>query len=322
MSIKDTFIRVKEQLRALIDGRTNSPQNTEIPKRQIAQPQRPWYWFFRSSWGTVWMQYNGKEYIDDTFPWKLHVFASSIEDYEQIAQPIAEALHRLDITFKTIDFKYDDSNLHAILDAYDANGNPNSQYGKAFTIYFNDAESMYRIAKYIDTLCTSYYHIGRTDNCEMLEFDKHNLGTEKQYGKSGRVFYRAERDVNGEYIYADDARKINPKQPHNPYNLPDPIQQGIEQDQKDFAFIVAHMSVLNLDEGKFAIEPGYEDEMIAILERHMPQLWQEKTPDGCIEFQSGLSGIYTVAFFDGLKDYVKYINLLNKVKSKKQSQKS
>ena len=320
MRIKDFFNAAQGIINKIKNndkGAKKKSPNTEKPR--VVEQRRPWHWFFKTSLGTVWMQHDGSEYIDDSFPWKLHIFASSVDDYLLIVKQLSEEMHRMDLTFKTIDCVYGhpfsdpDYNMGAILDPM-FQGQPNSQYGKAFTVYFNRAEDMYRVAKYLDTYIQTY--IPSKPNSKILNFDKHNLGAEKQYGSSGRIFYRAERDANGEYIEADYARKINPKQPHNPFNMPDPIQQGIENDNKDYAFIVSHMSIMDFEKGKYAIKHGYEEEVIAILKRHLPMLWLDKTDDGCIEFQSGLNGMYTTVFLNGLKNYVKQTNLVKSVAGK------
>ena len=329
MAIKDVFNAVRQKLQNVIDNMRSDVVPVELVQPQpvehkTEQDEAPWYWFFSSSLGTVWMQCNGKEHIDDGFPWKLHVFASSIDDYWRIAQPISEALYSLGLTFKTIDFKYNDSYLHAILDPVDPDGQPNPQYGKAFTIYFNRAEDMYETAKYIDTFCL-VNNLGREDNCSTLEPDKHNLGTERGFGDTGRVFYRAERDSNGKYVPANEARRLNPQQPHNPYNLPDPIEAGKQRDKQDFAFVLAHIRDLDVEKWTFYIEDGYEDQVLSVLQRHMPILLFDKAEDGRIEAQSGADWVYTKAFYNGLRDYMSYEKAMKRmaaIRDKKNSQKA
>ena len=326
MSLKDIFNAVQRKLQSAINNTKQDkpqpqPQPVQSHRNNYQRDERPWYWFFTSSLGTVWMQSDGKEDIDNNFPWKLHVFASSIDDYKRIARPVSEVLHDLGVTFKTIDFKYYEDNLHAILDPVDSSGQTNTQYGKAFTIYFNRAEDMYRIAKYLDTFCM-INDLYRIDNHSMLDFNKHNLGTERCFGESQRVFYRAERDAYGNYISADNARKINPNQPHNPYNMPDPMQEGMQRDRQDFAFIMAHTTEVDTEKRELLIEPGYEEAVISILKQHIPQLWLNKTENGKLRAESGLDWIYTKMFFDGLKDYMSYVKATERIAALKKSRQS
>lgn len=309
MSLRDIFDNAKAEFLKLF--RTKKAES--VSRQSYKQPEE-WYDKFMASSSTVWMQYNGTEYIDDSFPWKIHVFASSIEDYYSFAEILSESLIRQDVTFKTIGVKWDwnrEEHLHAILDSVEPSGRSNSQYGKAFTIYFNRAHDMYLLAKYLDGFFKLYNMVISKPDSDKLDVSVHNLGTEKQYGSSGRVFYRAERDKNGEYIRADDARKINPEQPHNPYNMQDPIEQGIEQDNEVYGFISSHLRGLNPKEYTIVIDPEYKQHIIPRIRACIPKAKIDMSDDGRICLAHN-NVIYIRAFFNGLEEYIKTQQLRKK----------
>lgn len=178
----------------------------------------------RSSYGTVWAQHNGNMSNID-YPWKLHLYANGYEDWYNLARAVIPFLVRENATFKTVDFNQHWVGNYPILEKN------TDQFGKAFTIYPNNQREFEKLALGLNEII-QHTNLSTTPK---LDPDYHNIAFEKNLGDSGRIWYRLERDANGEYISAKEAKQINPKNPYNPYNLADPFKDLIPVHNKPTA---------------------------------------------------------------------------------------
>lgn len=160
---------------------------------------------------TVWAGHRGRT-TEKPYMWKMHLYADSYQDWYNLSQVVIPWLVSQNATFKTVN--PDMTSIEDIL-----HNRSVDQFGKAFTIYPNDEQEFKRLALGLEQIMTQA-NLKTTPN---LTEGTHNMAFERQLGKSGRIFYRAERDAQGQYVEACDAAAFNLKQTYNPYNLTDPF---------------------------------------------------------------------------------------------------
>jgi hypothetical protein len=163
------------------------------------------------SFNTVWASHKGN-LSNPNYMWKMHLYADSYQDWYNLSRVVIPWLVTQNATFKTVN--PDISSIEDIL-----HNRSVDQFGKAFTIYPNDEQEFKRLALGLEQIMTQA-NLKTTPN---LTEGTHNMAFERPLGKSGRIFYRAERDAQGQYVEACDAAAFNLKQTYNPYNLTDPF---------------------------------------------------------------------------------------------------
>lgn len=160
---------------------------------------------------TVWASHRGRT-TNPYYMWKMHLYADSYQDWYNLSRVVIPWLVSQNATFKTVN--PDISSIEDIL-----HNRGDEQFGKAFTIYPNDEQEFKRLALGLEQIL-SQANLKTVPN---LTENKHNMAFERQLGKSGRIFYRAERDAQGRYVEAHATAALNPKQTYNPYNYTDPF---------------------------------------------------------------------------------------------------
>ena len=167
--------------------------------------------FFNES-NTLWMK---RVYgLDEEYPWKLHLFADSKADWHELSKAILPFLIKNNVDFKTVNQK------KSAEDIFLRNGEP--QFGKAFTIYPNNQQEFEMIVRELDIEITK----AELSKVAGLDGNVHNMAYEKNLGDTGRIFYRAgNHPDNGGYIDAETSKKINPENPYNPFDIPDPFKK-------------------------------------------------------------------------------------------------
>jgi hypothetical protein len=160
---------------------------------------------------TVWAGHRGRT-TNPHYMWKMHLYADSYQDWYNLSQVVIPWLVSQNATFKTVN--PDMTSIEDIL-----HNRSVDQFGKAFTIYPNDEQEFKILALGLEQIL-SQANLKTTPN---LTEGTHNMAFERQLGKSGRIFYRAERDAQGRYVDARDAAAFNLKQTYNPYNFTDPF---------------------------------------------------------------------------------------------------
>jgi hypothetical protein len=145
----------------------------------------------------------------DTYPWKMHIYADSYDDFALVSDNIIPYLVDNRVTFKT--FASTREGVENVLDP------SSSQFGKAFTIYVRDEVEFIKIANGLNQ---------SMKRANLQKIGGSILG-ENRLDDTGRIFYRAERFQNEHglhYISAKEAREIAPDNPYNPFNMPDPFK--------------------------------------------------------------------------------------------------
>ena len=125
-------------------------------------------------------------------PWKMHIYADNLKDYQDIANCVLPYLRTKNVKHKCL------GSNHSIYEQLKTD-----QAGKAFTIYPSSNQEMEQIAKDID-------YIVRNNN---LVKQNSFIQGDRMMGRSGRLFYRYEYQ-SGKYedIYLDmNQLDINPK---------------------------------------------------------------------------------------------------------------
>lgn len=182
--------------------------------------------------GSVWAVHRGNT-SNPRYQWKLHLFADGYHDWYALSKVVIPYLICQNATFKTVapDFESIDTILQ---DRFD------DQFGKAFTIYPNDDEELKKLAQGLDRILqqANLHTVPNLDN------DRHNIAFEKNFGHSGRIFYRAERNSQTEYVSADKVSSINKSNAYNPYGLADPLANLIKIDQLETQ--AKKISVINI----------------------------------------------------------------------------
>ena len=161
---------------------------------------------------SVWAQHFG-DMSNINYPWKLHLYAKGYDDWYNLARVVIPYLVRENATFKTVNYNPHWVGNYPILE------NDSEQFGKAFTIYPNNQKEFEKLVLGLNEVIS---HANLHTDPELDE-DYHNIAFEKTLGDTGRIFYRVERDKQGEYIDAKEARKKNPTNPYNPFGFPDPF---------------------------------------------------------------------------------------------------
>ena len=161
---------------------------------------------------SVWAQHFG-DMSNINYPWKLHLYAKGYDDWYNLARVVIPYLVRENATFKTVNY-----NPHWVGN-YPIIEDDSEQFGKAFTIYPNNQKEFEKLVLGLNEVIS---HANLHTDPELDE-DYHNIAFEKTLGDTGRIFYRVERDKQGEYIGSEAARKKNPSNPYNPFGFPDPF---------------------------------------------------------------------------------------------------
>ena len=180
---------------------------------------------------TVWASHRGRT-TNPHYMWKMHLYADSYQDWYNLSRVVIPWLVSQNATFKTVN-----PDMNSIEDIL--YNRMDDQFGKAFTIYPNDDQEFKRLALGLEQIL-SRANLKTTPN---LTEGTHNMAFERQLGNSGRIFYRAERDAQGRYVYACDAAAFNPKQTYNPYNFTDPFVNLFEPNIKDIIAQIKNISV-------------------------------------------------------------------------------
>lgn len=182
--------------------------------------------------GSVWVVHRDNT-SNPHYQWKLHLFAYGYHDWYALSKIVIPYLISQHATFKTVDTNSDsiDAILHDRCD---------DQFGKAFTIYPNDDEELKKLAQGLERIIqqANLYTVPNLDS------NVHNIALEKNFGHTGRIFYRAERNRQTEYISADNVASINRSNAYNPYGLVDPLANLLKIEQLETQ--AEKISVINI----------------------------------------------------------------------------
>ena len=209
---------------------------------------------------SVWAAHKGN-LSNPKYMWKMHLYADSYQDWYNLSRVVIPWLVSQNATFKTVN--PDMYSINSILQ-----DRTDDQFGKAFTIYPNNEQEFKELALGLEQILTTANLQTRPN----LNEHKHNMAFERMLGLSGRIFYRAERDINGNHIPAYKAAELNPVRPYNPYNYPDPFINLFEPNIKDAIAQIKNMSVVtpikhsaDNNNGSYYFQPRTDSDM-AILE--------------------------------------------------------
>jgi len=128
--------------------------------------------------------------------WKLHVFADTPEDWLQVAAVVLPYCQTNRIAHKTVD------SAEKLLQLAQ-NG---MQRGKAFTIYSGD---IFQCLQNLQTLDQLLY------DARLIKPPVTAIYGDRAFGRSGRLFYRYDKDLTGNYRLNDGSYK--------PQGLTDPF---------------------------------------------------------------------------------------------------
>ena len=182
------------------------------------------------SFDTVWASHKGN-ISNPNYMWKMHLYADSYQDWYNLSRIVIPWLVSQNASFKTVNPDVDSVN-RILQDRTD------DQFGKAFTIYPNNEQEFKKLALGLEQVLTA----ANLKTKPSLNEHRHNIAFERALGTSGRIFYRAERDVSGNYIPAFEAIALNPVRPYNPHNYPDPFINLFESNIKDIIAQIKNIS--------------------------------------------------------------------------------
>jgi hypothetical protein len=127
--------------------------------------------------------------------WKLHVYAQDPHDWMDVARVMLPLLKQSTVFFKTL----------SGFDVFDR-FNQTQQEGKLFTLYFHTVADLKQVLYALDVALA-------LSDC--IKPEGVHIAGDRAIGTCGRLFYRYDRDEQGQYRYNDGQYK--------PESVPDPL---------------------------------------------------------------------------------------------------
>lgn len=148
-----------------------------------------------------WAYFKPKGYGESHFPWKAHIYCDSPSDWASVMEKVAMPLKEKGVYHKT----------HGGLQHFHIINSDPAQKGKSFAIYARNADELADIIVFLDDLLV---------NSNLSKRNSNIIG-DNPFGKSGRLFYRFDKDTSGRYRPNDIEAQYKPE------NVLDVIQQSM-----------------------------------------------------------------------------------------------